>query len=76
MVLERALIQASEVIQPEFVDLISRILDSRDSRFAHGATCRVSISWKPLSLTFSKVNFDGSVINSNGGVDFVIKGAD
>lgn len=71
-VLERALIQAAEIIHSEFADLTARTLDSWDPRIAHGAIHRV----EPPSSTFLKVNIDGSIIGINGGAGFVIRDPD
>lgn len=53
-----------------------RTLDIWDSRSAHAVTWRVFIVWEPPPLTYFKVNFVGNVIDSYGGVGFVIQGSD
>lgn len=69
-VLERALIQAIEMIHLEFADLITRTSNFWDLCFAHWAIRRLFISRKPPFPIFFKVNFDSNII-SNGWVDFV-----
>lgn len=75
-VLELALIQTIEVTYLKSADLILRTWDHWNSRLAHGAICRVFISWEPVPSIFLKVNFDGSVMGTIGEAGFVIKGLD
>lgn len=58
------------------IDLTLRTSDSWDPRFAIRAIHRIFISWKPLSLIYFKVNFDSSMMDSNRGAGFVIRGSD
>lgn len=75
-VLERALIQAVDIIHMESVDLILRISDPRDSRSAHVASRRVFISCMFSPSNFFKINFDSSIMNIFGGACFVIRDPD
>lgn len=45
-----------------------------DSLAIHTVFYLVFITWEPPPLNYSKVNFDGSMRNSRGGVGFVIQG--
>lgn len=73
-VLERSLIQASEVLQIELAGLTLATLNHRDSNLARRVTCWVFISWELLPLTFFKVNFDGSEIDNMGGAGSSLEG--
>lgn len=64
------------MIHLKSANLIAGTLDSWNPCFAHEVTCKIFISWKPLSSTFLKVNFDGSIMGSDGGVAFVIRDPD
>lgn len=75
-VLERALSQAIEFIHLMSSNLTTRISDIRESYSTHIATQMVFITQKPSSLTYLKINFDGSVVSNNSGACFVIHGLD
>lgn len=75
-VLERALVQTTEALRTELVDLTLVTLDYQDSCLARQVIHQVFISWELPPLTFFKVKFDGNVINNRGGVGFIIRRVD
>lgn len=63
-----------EIIHLELADLTLRTSDPWDSRLALAVPHRIFISLELPPLTFLKVNFGGNVIDTYGGISFIITG--
>lgn len=76
LVVERALYLAMKIIEVIWSDLTLRTRDTWDSLPFLIVRRTIFISWEIPSLTFLKVNFDGSVVDGVGGVRFMIRALD